>query len=102
MDTGTADASCQQNCIDSNPTGVQKLTNYELQSCGCQGSAPCAGQCTAECANPSSYMPGSPCDTCIGNQAGMGTGSACNTSAITQCAADSTCATLITCIQKCP
>ena len=110
MDAGNVDAgymdggpgqNCYNACIANNMAAYQLFIGYEISKCGC-GSGTCASDCTAECANPSSYSTSSACGTCIGNQENLGSSSSCITGAGIACEINGSCSPFISCSQPCP
>jgi len=95
--------TCQQACVDNNPTTYQKFDSYELTECGCAANSPCHASCTAECANPSTLTQSSPCGTCLQAEFNKENGSVCTIhAAINDCLPDPACAQFVNCLLTCP
>lgn len=96
---GGAAAGCAECCTMEYPHGYARFQCYELEECACASGAPCASDCTAECADPSKLAGESTTDTCpkcLLTQAGMLTNSACTlTAATSDCTSDNVCSPFV-------
>jgi hypothetical protein len=97
---GTDTTTCEQACVNGNPTAYKELVGYILSFCACGGgSLPCAGECAGECADPSTLTAGSPCGMCINAQGAMQ--GACVQTGADKCQADPTCNPILSCELGC-
>lgn len=111
-DVGMTDASvlpdagdpnaCLDACEANNPAAYVLFAGYELTNCACQAGAPCAGACTAECANPTTLTSTSTCGVCLAAQEAMAANSSCIVTAAETCFGNAACSPLLTCGEACP
>jgi hypothetical protein len=84
-------------------TAAQAFEGYQLKECGCQPAAPCANDCTAECADPTKLAQTTPCGMCLLAEAGKGTSSTCTAKAgLSDCLPDPNCKAFVQCVLACP
>jgi hypothetical protein len=95
-------ACCITMCETDNVVAYETFVGYELKDCGCAAGTPCAGLCTAECADPSTLTATSPCGMCLESQTLKAMSSPCTVNAGTTCIGDPKCASFVSCGLACP
>jgi hypothetical protein len=94
--------ACKTDCTMKYMSGYEAFLFDTVQTCGCTASGACASECAANCSDPTSITPSSPCGTCIGGEVSKGLTSTCLLSAVGNCNGQPTCRQFLACVQACP
>jgi hypothetical protein len=90
---------CYDCFANQNPAGANAFTSSVVQACFCENE--CQTSCTAECADPSVLMSGTPCNNCF-TAAVNDPNSGCQSDYANYCGASAPCVQFVNDVQSCP